>query len=46
MLVSYLQTVLLNTVGQYVMFDLRKEIYDKLQRQEFAYYDRNPAGAS
>jgi len=41
---SYFQTVLLNTVGQYVMFDLRKEIYDKLQHQELAYYDRNPAG--
>ena len=41
---SYFQTVLLNTVGQYVMFDLRNEIYDKLQHQEVAYYDRNPAG--
>jgi ATP-binding cassette subfamily B protein len=41
---SYFQSVLLNTVGQYVMFDLRKEIYDKLQHQEVAYYDRNPAG--
>ena len=41
---SYFQTVLLNTVGQYVMFDLRKEIYDKLQHQEVAYYDRNPVG--
>src|SRR4030095_2453661 len=41
---SYFQTVLLNTIGQYVMFDLRKEIYDKLQHQEVAYYDRNPVG--
>jgi ATP-binding cassette subfamily B protein len=41
---SYLQTVLLNTVGQYVMFDLRRELYDKLQHQEVAYYDRNPVG--
>jgi ATP-binding cassette subfamily B protein len=41
---SYFQTVLLNTVGQYVMFDLRKEIYDKLQHQEVSYYDRNPVG--
>jgi ATP-binding cassette subfamily B multidrug efflux pump len=41
---SYFQTVLLNTVGQYVMFDLRREIYDKLQHQEVAYYDRNPVG--
>ncbi|HWP56095.1 MAG TPA: ABC transporter ATP-binding protein [Pyrinomonadaceae bacterium] len=41
---SYFQTVLLNTVGQYVMFDLRREIYNKLQHQEVSYYDRNPVG--
>ncbi len=41
---SYLQAVLLNSVGQYVMFDLRREIYNKLQHQEVAYYDRNPVG--
>src|SRR5438132_4760312 len=41
---SYFQSVLLNSVGQYVMFDLRREIYDKLQHQEIAYYDRNPVG--
>src|SRR5918911_1640973 len=41
---SYFQAVLLNTVGQYVMFDLRRELYDKLQHQEVAYFDRNPVG--
>ena len=41
---SYFQSVLLNSVGQHVMFDLRREIYDKLQHQEVAYYDRNPVG--
>src|SRR5437762_13371714 len=41
---SYFQSVLLNSVGQYVMFDLRREIYDKLQHQEVGYYDRNPVG--
>jgi ATP-binding cassette, subfamily B, multidrug efflux pump len=41
---SYFQVVLLNTIGQYVMFDLRRAIYDKLQHQEIAYYDRNPVG--
>lgn len=41
---SYFQVVLLNSVGQYVMFDLRREIYDKLQQQEISYYDRNPVG--
>ncbi len=41
---SYFQALLLNTVGQYVMFDMRRELYEKLQRQEVAYYDRNPVG--
>ncbi|HLR07025.1 MAG TPA: ABC transporter ATP-binding protein [Pyrinomonadaceae bacterium] len=41
---SYFQSVLLNSVGQYVMFDLRRELYNKLQHQEVAYYDRNPVG--
>ena len=41
---SYFQAVLLNTVGQHVMFDMRSELYDKLQHQEVAYYDRNPVG--
>ena len=41
---SYLQGIFINTVGQYVMFDLRRQLYAKLQRQEVAYYDRNPVG--
>ena len=41
---SYFQAILLNSVGQYVMFDMRRELYDKLQHQEIAYYDRNPIG--
>jgi ATP-binding cassette subfamily B protein len=41
---SYFQAIMVNSVGQYVMFDIRKELYDKLQHQEVAYYDRNPVG--
>ncbi|MGQ0540733.1 MAG: ABC transporter ATP-binding protein [Blastocatellia bacterium] len=41
---SYVQEVLLNKVGQRVMYDLRSEIFTKLQRQEVAYYDRYPVG--
>lgn len=41
---SYIQEILLNIVGQRVMFDLRTEIFTKLQRQEVAYYDRYPVG--
>ncbi|HWS54153.1 MAG TPA: ABC transporter ATP-binding protein [Pyrinomonadaceae bacterium] len=42
--VSYFQTVLLQSVGQRVMYDLRAELYEKLQRQEVAYFDQNPVG--
>jgi ATP-binding cassette subfamily B protein len=41
---SYLQEILLNRVGQWVMFDLRTEIFTKLQRQELGYYDKYPVG--
>src|SRR4051794_58758 len=41
---SYAQEILLNNVGQRVMFDLRTEIYTKLQHQEVAYYDAYPVG--
>jgi ATP-binding cassette subfamily B protein len=43
-LFSYFQEILLNNVGQRVMFDLRTEIFTKLQHQEIAYYDRYPVG--
>lgn len=43
-LFSYIQEILLNVVGQRVMFDLRTEIYTKLQMQEVAYYDKYPVG--
>src|SRR6476469_6282023 len=41
---SYAQEILLNNVWQRVMFDLRTEIFTKLQRQEVAYYDHYPVG--
>ena len=41
---SYIQEILLNIVGQKVMYDLRTEIYQKLQRQEVAFYDQYPVG--
>ena len=44
LLLSYVQSILVNRVGQYTMFDLRRELYAKLQQQEVAYYDRNPVG--
>ncbi|MGH9917209.1 MAG: ABC transporter ATP-binding protein, partial [Pyrinomonadaceae bacterium] len=41
---AYVQDVLLSSVGQRVMYDLRSELYKKLQDQEVAYYDRTPVG--
>lgn len=41
---AYVQEILLNRVGQRVMFDLRSEIFAKLQRQEVAYFDKYPVG--
>ncbi len=41
---SYIQEILLNNVGQKVMFDLRTELFTKLQHQELAYYDHYPVG--
>lgn len=43
-LFAYFQQVLLEGVGQRVMYDLRAELYRKLQRQEVAYFDRTPVG--
>lgn len=41
---GYLQDVLLNTIGQRVMLDLRAQIFAKLQTIEVAFYDHNPVG--
>lgn len=43
-LFSYVQEILLNSVGQRVMFDLRTELYTKLQNIEVGYYDQYPVG--
>lgn len=42
--VGYFQTLLLNTIGQRVMYDLRRQLFARLQRIEIAFYDRNPVG--
>ncbi len=40
----YAQTVLTTWLGQRVMYDLRTEIFRKLQRLDLGFYDRNPVG--
>ncbi|HYE72390.1 MAG TPA: ABC transporter ATP-binding protein [Blastocatellia bacterium] len=42
--IGYFQDVLLNNIGQHVMYDLRDEIFRKLQSIEVSFYDQNPVG--
>ena len=44
LVLSYFQDIALNTIGQRVMYDLRAEIFHKLQTIEVAYYDQTPVG--
>jgi len=42
--VLYTQMVLMNLMGQYIMYDLRKEIFQHLQKLDIQFFDRNPVG--
>jgi ATP-binding cassette subfamily B multidrug efflux pump len=42
--VSYTQAVVMQKMGQYIMYDLRKEVFAKLQQLDVQFYDRNPVG--
>ena len=41
---EYLETYTMQLMGQRIMFDLRKQIYEHLQRIDVRFYDRNPVG--
>src|SRR5688572_7476831 len=41
---GYFQEVLLNTIGQNAMRELREHVFEKLQSIDIAYYDRTPVG--
>jgi ATP-binding cassette subfamily B protein len=41
---QYVQALLTTWLGQTVMYDLRTEIFTKLQELDFAFLDRNPVG--
>ncbi len=41
---QYLQTYVMQYTGQKVMFDLRTDIFDHLQRLDISYYDHAPVG--
>lgn len=42
--VLYAQMVMMNVMGQYVMYDLRRQIFGHLQRLDIQFFDRNPVG--
>ncbi len=42
--VLYAQMILMNVMGQYVMYDMRKQIFGHLQKLDVQYFDRNPVG--
>ena len=41
---EFIQTYVLQWMGQKVMFDLRKQIFGHLQGMHIGFYDRNPVG--
>ncbi|HEU0053124.1 MAG TPA: ABC transporter ATP-binding protein, partial [Longimicrobium sp.] len=41
---EYAQTLLTNWLGQRVMYDLRMEVFERLQHLSLRYFDRNPVG--
>ncbi len=41
---DYAQTWVLQFTGQRIMFDMRMQIYEHLQRLDLKFYDRNPVG--
>jgi ATP-binding cassette, subfamily B, multidrug efflux pump len=41
---EYAQTWLMQMTGQRIMYDLRTQIYRRLQRLDLRFYDRNPVG--
>ncbi len=43
-LLEFTQSFAMQLVGQKVMYDLRKEIFDHLQRAQLSFFDRNPVG--
>ena len=42
--VLYWQGYVMNLMGQYIMFDLRSQIFARLQRLPVRFFDRNPIG--
>src|SRR3984957_2783059 len=43
-LAQYIQIRIMQRVGQQTMYDMRTEIFGRLQRLPMSYFDRNPVG--
>ena len=43
-LLEFTQSFAMQLVGQKVMYDLRKQIFNHLQRAQLSFFDRNPVG--
>jgi len=41
---DYVQTRMMQRIGQLAMYDLRSELFDRIQRLPLAFFDRNPLG--
>ncbi len=41
---QYLQVRIMQNVGQQTLYDLRKEIFERLQRLPMSFFDRSPVG--
>ena len=41
---EYLQTWVLQMTGQRIMYDMRMQLYEHLQKLDLKFYDRNPVG--
>jgi ATP-binding cassette subfamily B multidrug efflux pump len=41
---EYAEAIITTWLGQSVMYDLRREIFEKLQRADLRFYDKNPIG--
>jgi ATP-binding cassette subfamily B multidrug efflux pump len=44
LLLEYFQQISMQFTGQRIMFDLRRQIYARLQRLDVQYFDRHPVG--
>jgi ATP-binding cassette subfamily B protein len=43
-LIAYAELVLLQRMGQFIMYDLRNEVFAHLHRMPMSYFDRHPVG--